>query len=120
MYHVHGLIKGDIIKHDLLITKLGAYGFQQDALSFMKRFLTKRWQRVRVNSNFSAWEIIISGVPQGSTLGPLLFNIFLNDIFLFVENSDVSNYPDDNTLYSCGNNLEEVKQILRYMKTIWY
>ena len=79
----------------------------------MRSYLTKRQQRVRVTSNFSAWERIISGVPQGSILGPLVFNIFLNDPYLFVENSELSNYADDNTLYNCGNNLEEVKQTLR-------
>ena len=79
----------------------------------MKSDLTKRRQRTRVNSNFSAWERIISGVPQGSTLDPLLFNILLNDLLLVVENSDLSNYADDNTLYSCGNNLEKVKQTQR-------
>ena len=102
----------DTMNHDLLIAKLEAYGFQKDALSFMKSYLTKRRQRVRINSNYSAWERIISGVPQGSILGPLLFNIFLNDLFRFVENSNLNNYADDNTLYSCGNNLE-VKQALR-------
>ena len=103
----------DTMNHDLLIAKLGAYGFQKDGPSFMKSYLTKRRLRLRVNSNFSAWERIISGVPQGSILGPLRFSILLNDPFLFVENSDLSNYADDNTLYSCGNNLEGVKQTLR-------
>ena len=99
------------MNHNVLIATLGAYGFQKDA--FMKSYLTKRRQRVRINSNFSAWERIISGVPLGSILGPLLFNNFLNDLFIFVKNSDLSYCADDNTLYSCGNNLEEVKQTLR-------
>ena len=103
----------DTMDHDLLIAKLGAYSFQEDALVFMKSYFMNRQQRVSVNSNFSIWEEIISGVPQGSILCPLLFNIFLNDIFLFVENSDLSNYADDNTLYSSGNDLEKVSQALR-------
>ena len=64
------------MNHDLLIAKLGAYGFQYNALSLMKSYLTKRRQRVRVNNNLGAWERIISGVLQGSILGPLFFNIF--------------------------------------------
>ena len=101
------------MNHDLLIAKLGAYGFQEDALAFMNSYFTNRQQLARGNSNFSMRDVIISLVPQGSILGPLLFNIFLNDLFLLVENSDLSNYANDNTLYSSGNDLEKVKQTLR-------
>ena len=99
----------ETMNHDLLIAKLGACGFHKDVLVFRKSYFTNKQQRGRVNSNFSIWEKIISGVPQGAVLGPLFFNIFLNDVFLFVENSDLSNYADDNTLHSSGNDLEKVK-----------
>ena len=61
----------DTIHHDLMIAKLGAYGFSQDAFLYMRSYLTNRQQKVRVNSNFNTWENIISVVLQGSILGPL-------------------------------------------------
>ena len=97
--------------HDLL--KLGAYGFDTDALRYMKSYLTNRKQRVRVNKTFSEWDRITKGVPQDSILGPLLFNIFLNDLFLFVSNASLSNYADDNTLYTFGDNIKKNKDNLR-------
>ena len=104
----------DTIHHDLMIAKLGEYSFSQDALQYMRSYLTNREQRVRVNSNFSSWDNNIAGVPEGSILRPLLFNIFINDHFLFVSNSYLSNYADDNTLYAFGHNLEEIKNTLRF------
>ena len=95
----------DTMDHDLLISNLGTYGFEEDALVFMKSYFTNRQERVQVNNNFSMWEEIIFGVLQGSILGPLLFKIFLNSFFLFAESSDLSTYADNNMLYSSGNDL---------------
>ena len=102
----------DTLNHNLLILRLGAYGFERDSLYFIKSYLNDRQQQVRVNKNFSPWQKIIAGVPQVSILGRLLLNIFINDLFLFVSGSNLNNYSDDNTLYALGLNLEEVKNCL--------
>ena len=98
----------DTLNHGLLLAKLEAYGFSNFALKLMESYLTKRYQRTKIDKEYSPWSEIISGVPQGSILGPLLFNIFLNDIFLFLEKCYLSNYADDNTLYAIGNGMNEV------------
>ena len=67
---------------------------------YIQSYLDNRLQRTNVNNNFSLWKDIFAGVPQGSILGPLLFNIYINDIFLFVDNAQLCNYADDTTLYS--------------------
>ena len=69
----------------MLIAKSGAYGCQEDALVLIESYFTNKQRRSHVNSNFSMWEKIISRVLQGSILGTVLFNIFLNDLLLFVE-----------------------------------
>ena len=102
----------DCLSHDLLIAKLKAYGFNMSALRFVHSYLKNRMQRTKVNTEYSSWEEIMFGVPQGSILGPLLFNMFLCDLFLIMENIDIASYADDNTPYTIGNSIEKVIQKL--------
>ena len=89
------------IPHDLIIAKLAAYGFDTNALKLIHNYLSNRKQRVKINGASSILKDIFHRVPQGSILGPLLFNnIHLCDLFYFLENTDIASYADDNTLYS--------------------
>ena len=77
-------------------------------LSLISDYLSGRKQRTKIGSSYSSWHDITRGVPQGSLLGPLLFNKFINDLFLFIRKSGICNFADDNTLYSVGKNIENV------------
>ena len=102
----------DTINHDLLLAKLKAYGFSHNALAFMLSYLKNQSDMVNINNSFSTCEEIIAGVPQGSIVGPLLFIIFINEIFYFEGKSYLSNSADDNVLYAFGSSMTEVKDKL--------
>ena len=102
----------DCLNHNLLIAKLNAYGFSLDALKFIRSYLKGRKQRTKVGSEFSKWLEIKCGIPQGSILGPLLFNIFLNDIFYFIKDICIANYADDNTPYASDINVTSLLETL--------
>ena len=95
------------IPHDLLIAKLEAYGLDKTCLHLLRDYLSNRKQRTRIGSSFSDWWDIICG-PQGSILGPLLFKIFIKNMLFFVSKSGMSNFPDDNTVSSCGKMLGDI------------
>ena len=69
---------------------------------------------MKIGSSYSVWNEIKRGVPQGSILGPLLFNVFINDIFMFIEKTEVCNFADDNTIYDCGEDLSNILQNLKH------
>ena len=98
----------DCIVHDFLIAKLEAYGFSYEALKVIYNYLTDRKHRTKVNNSFSDFIDLLLGVPQGSILGPLLFNIYICDLFFFVEEDNVTSYADDTTPYSNGKNVVTV------------
>ena len=94
----------DTVIHVLSIAKLEAYSFSKNFLNYIQSYLRNCAQTTNVNNNFSLWEDIFTGVWQRCTLRSLMFNIYINDIFLFTDNICLSNYADDNTLYSTGEN----------------
>ena len=96
----------DCILHDLLLTKLSACGFDYNSLKLINNFLNGREFWTKIDSSYSPYLDLLVGVPQGSILGPLLFNIYMCDLLLCNCESNIINYADDTTLYACEPDMD--------------
>ena len=100
----------DNMPHALLIAKLQAYGVSIDACNLIISYLRNLNHRVKIMGRHSDWATINRRVPPGSVLGPLLFNIFINDLFYINMKSDIANNADDNHLYYENKCHDELKK----------
>ena len=78
------------IPHDLLVAKFHAYGLSMDSITFIYSYMKRRKQGVKINDTESLFKILLSGLPQESILGPILFNIFVNDLLFFINEAKLA------------------------------
>ena len=100
------------IPHDLLVANLHAYGLSMDAITIIYSYMKRRKQGVKINDTESLFKILLSGVPQGSILGPILFNIFINDLLFFINEAKLATFAGDNTIYAAKRDLNELLRLL--------
>ena len=92
----------------MLIAELHAYGFSKKALTFFYSYLKCRKHSVKRNDTESFFQILLSGVPRGSILGAVLFNLFIHDLFFIIKEAELANFADDNKIHADSKDLTEL------------
>ena len=100
------------------IAKLGAYGLDQSSLILLMSYLKDSRQSVKIKGVRSLFKLIKSSIPQGSILGPILFNIFINDLFHILQ-SDLNYFADDNTILAVADTLSELISSSTFLNQAW-
>ena len=109
----------DSVVHNKLLVKLVSYGITNDLLAFIKDFLTDRTQHVVVDGKMSSISKVLSGVPQGSILGLILFILYINDVVDSLPTSTTCKlFADDLKIYSVLNIINDANSILSAFDTI--
>ena len=113
----------DSLCHPLTIKKLEAYGFGSNSLKLIRSFFSDRFNRVKLNQNTSEWKCMRRGCPQGTAFGPLLWNLFQNNMSFHVKESDLTMYADDHQMYTTGKSYGVVEARLMMQGQLfltWY
>ena len=104
----------DSLPINLQITKLAAYGVGINSLKYLQCYLTDRKQIVKASGYFSSWRPLNQGMPKCAILGPLLFNLLINEIFLFIQEGSLCNFADDNTNSISAVNADELYRLVQH------
>ena len=102
------------VPHDLLLAKLAVYGIDDNLILYIHFYLSNRKQCVCINNILTGFNKVISSVPQGSIVGPILFNCFFNDVYYFVKNANVHNFADYNRLTTSAQNVRTLISVLKF------
>ena len=103
----------DLVNHNILLHKLKVYKFSDQILALLKYYLFDRTQEVRIGKFNSEKRNILAGVPQGSVLGPLLFILFIHDLPLHIEHSNIDIFADDATLHNYSKDIRNINSDLQ-------